>query len=180
MIGHRLIRGTGFAIAISATTWAGAGVRTTVTLAGKDDALPKLGMPGIALDVRSSDSAATAAVRDTLSKGFVKLVYTRRLADGEPGDYALRVTVGERFTGDSSATVPFRAELLSADGRSLWRIEGHADLDGAAADPELFTSIGRNVLSAMIHDGWLQPRYDVNDPPPPAPSIRQDDTVVKR
>jgi hypothetical protein len=179
MIGHRLIRGTALAAAFGAATWAGAGVRTTVTLAGKDDALPKLGMPGVELRIESPDPAAVAAVRETLGQGLQKLVYTRPLAEGEPGDYALRVTLEQRQNGRESATIPFRAELTAADGRALWRIEGHADLDTTADEPGTFASIGRNVLSAMIHDGWLQPRYDVNDPPPAAPSIRKDDTVVQ-
>jgi hypothetical protein len=180
MIGHRLIRGTALAAAFGAATWAGAGIRTTVTLAGKDDALRKLGEPGVELRIESPDPAAAAAVRETLSHALLKIVYTRPLSDGEAGDYALRVTLEPRRAGRESATIPFRAELTAADGRPLWRIEGHADLDTAADEPAAFVSIGRNVLSAMIHDGWLQPRYDVNDPPPAAPSIRKDDTVVAR
>jgi len=35
------------------------------------------------------------------------------------------------------------------------------------------TSIGRNVVAALIHDGWVAPRYDPDDPPPPPPTIRR-------
>src|SRR5262249_12873445 len=159
-----------------AATGAVAGVRTTVTLAGKDDAIPKLGIPGIALRIDGPDATADAGVRETLGAGLNKLVYTRPLSASDSGDYALIVTVDGRSAGRESVTVPFHAELDAADGRRLWRIEGHTDLEGAGDDSEIFTSIGRNVIAALIHDGWVQPRYDVNDPPPPAPSIRVDDS----
>ena len=180
MTGHRLVRTTALAAAFGAATWASAGIRNSVTLAGKDDALQKLGVPGVELRIDSSDAAAAAAVRETLGHALLKLVYTRPLADGEAGDYALRVSLEPLRSGHESSTIPFRAELIAADGTALWRIEGHADLDTEADEPGALVSIGRNVLSAMIHDGWLQPRYDVNDPPPAAPSIRKDDTVVQR
>ena len=28
------------------------------------------------------------------------------------------------------------------------------------------------LISALIHDGWIQPRYDPDNPPPPPPVIR--------
>jgi len=175
-----LIRGAVLAAALCAATGALAGVRTTVSLAGKDDAIPKLGVPGIAVKVEGPDAAADAAVGGTLGVGLKKLVYTRPLSDTDPGDYALSVTVDERRAGTESVTVPFHAALDAADGRRLWRIEGHADLEGTGEDSEIFASVARNVLSALIHDGWVQPRYDVNDPPPQAPSIRVDDKVAQR
>jgi hypothetical protein len=64
--------------------------------------------------------------------------------------------------------------LVSAEGRRLWRIEGRAEVTGAPVDASLFAGIARNVISALIHDGWVQPRYDPDDPPPPPPVLRTD------
>jgi hypothetical protein len=128
MIEHRLTRGATLAVALSAATWAGAANRTTVTLVGRDDSVPKLGMPGIALLIVSPDPASAAAVRATLDRGLAKLVYTRPLRDGEPGDYALTIRLDPKQTGRESASLPFHAELTLADGRRVWSIDGQTDL----------------------------------------------------
>jgi len=85
------------------------------------------------------------------------------------------VTLSTALSGLPSGTVPFEAVLRSAEGKTLWRVEGRTELDKAGAGAEALTSIGRNVVAALVHDGWLAPRYDPDDPPPAAPTIRRDD-----
>ena len=48
-----------------------------------------------------------------------------------------------------------------------------AEVEKTGVAPEAMTSIGRNVVAALIHDGWVAPRYDPDDPPPPPPTIRR-------
>ena len=151
-----------------------AGTRTYVALAGRDDAIPKLGLPGIAVRVDASTRFDAAIVRAELARELAQQVHTRRLATGEAGDYDLEVTLDVPSVDGAQVTVPFRAVLKSAHGENLWRIEGRSDVEGTPLDDAVLTGIGRNVVSALVHDGWVQPRYDPDDPPPPPPTIRND------
>jgi hypothetical protein len=69
--------------------------------------------------------------------------------------------------------VPFEAVLRSTEGKTIWRVDGRTEIEKAGVEVEALTSIGRNVVSALIHDGWLAPRYDPEDPPPAPPTIRR-------
>lgn len=151
-----------------------AGTLTYVALAGRDDAIPKLGRPGIAVKVDASTEPDAAIVRAELSRELARQVHTRRLALDEPGDYDLEVTLEDPSIDGPQVTVPFRAELKSAEGERLWRIEGRSDVDGVPLDDAVLAGIGRNVVSALIHDGWVQQRYDPDDPPPPPPTLRHE------
>jgi hypothetical protein len=157
-----------------ATGAAHAGTRIYVSLAGRDDAAPKLGRPGICVRVHASDPDAVSALRGELARELVSQVHTRDLAQEEPGDYDLTVTLKDRRISGEVVTIPFEAVLESAAGRPLWRIEGRAEVSSDPVDASVFDGIGRNVISALIHDGWVQPRYDPDDPPPPAPVVRID------
>jgi hypothetical protein len=145
------------------------GVRTYVALAGKDDAIPKLGMPGIALHVEASSANNAALVTAELARELAQQTHTRRLAEDEAGDYELEVKVDTPRIDGSAATVPFEAVLKAGGGERLWRVEGRVDVEGEPLAPSVFADIGRNVVSALIHDGWVQPRYDPDNPPPHAP-----------
>lgn len=151
-----------------------AGSRTTVALAGVDESARKLGMPAIALEVSGSPAPDARAVATELARGLDKLVYTRALREGEPADYVLRVTLGARLSDGSTITIPFEAALAAASGAPVWKVEGRTEVDGAPVAPADLVAIGRNVLAALVHDGWVQPRYDPDDPPPAAPQIRRD------
>jgi len=150
-----------------------AGTRTYVALAGRDDTRHKLGRPGIRLRVDAENASDAAVVTRELARELAQQVHTRELAENEPGDYDLAITVRAPHIEGSMTMIPFEALLASAEGESLWRIEGRSDVDEGPLDAWVFAGIGRNVVSALIHDGWLQPRYDPDDPPPQPPQVRQ-------
>ncbi len=151
-----------------------AATQTYVSLAGRDDAIPKLGRPAIALSVDAPNAKDASFLESELSRELAQQVHTRRLVPGEAGDYDLIVTVAQPRVDGPMATIPFEAVLRSGPSDVLWRIEGRTDLSGAPVDASVFAGIGRNVVSALIHDGWLQPRYDPDNPPPQPPTIRSE------
>jgi len=159
----------GAAIALAAT--ARAGTLTYVTLAGRDDAIPKLGRPGIAVRVDAPTASEAAVLRNELARELAQQVHTRPLATDEAGDYDLEVTLEVTRIDGPEATIPFAAVLKSADGERLWRIEGRSNVEDSPLDDAVLAGIGRNVVSALIHDGWVQPRYDPDNPPPQPPVV---------
>jgi len=159
-------------LAIAAGALAMGATQTSVSLDGPNDAIPKLGLPGIAVRVDAPGADARAYVADELSRELAHQVHTRTLAAGEPGDYDLDVEVQSPRTDGSSTIVPFSAILTSAQGEHLWRIEGHSDVQEAPVEGSVFVGIARNIVSALVHDGWVAQRLDPDDPPPPAPTIR--------
>lgn len=160
------------AAAIVGSGGAWAGTRTYVAFAGRDDAIPKLGLPGIAVRVRAQSADNEASVVEELTRELARQVHTRRLATDEPGDYDLEITVDAPKVDGTAATVRFEAVLKSAQGERLWRVEGRSDVEDAPLDTVFFAGISRNVISALIHDGWVQPRFDPDNPPPPPPTVR--------
>ena len=161
-------------VAIALTGVVQAETRTYVSLAGRDDAIAKLGTPGIAVRVDAGTPLAVAPLTGELAREFGRQVHTRPLAGDETGDYDLLVTVDAPRVSGRETTVPFAAVLKSAKGERLWGIEGRADLVDASPDASVFAGIGRNVVSALIHDGWVLPRYDPENPPPQPPAVRND------
>jgi len=149
-----------------------AGTRTYVALAGRDDQLPKLGRPGVAVRVDAGNAGDAEVVGGELARELAAQVHTRRLDRDEQGDYDLTIMVADPRVEGSSATVPFEAMLASARGERLWRVEGRSDVEGVPLDASVYVGIGRNVISALIHDGWLQARYDPDDPPPQPPHLK--------
>jgi hypothetical protein len=159
----------------AATLLAGAaqaGTRTYVALAGRDDAIHKLGRPGIRVWVAAGNAGDAEVVARELGREFAQQVHTRELDRDEPGDYDLSITVAPPRVLGTTTEVPFEAVLASARGERLWRVEGRADVEGSLLDAWVFAGIGRNVVSALIHDGWVQPRYDPDNPPPDPPLVR--------
>jgi hypothetical protein len=163
---------TAFLVAAASVGAADAATKTYVALAGRDDAIPKLGMPGIAVQVEAAGPDEARLVREELGRELVKQVYTRPLGAGDKGEYALDVMVHAEHADGSVTAVPFEATLTSSLGERLWRIEGRCDVEGDSIDGSVFVGIGRNVVAALIHDGWLSPRQDPDDPPPQAPAAR--------
>lgn len=164
----------GAAIVLAAA--AQAGTRTYVALAGRDDAIHKLGRPGIRLRVDAGNASDAEVVKRELARELAQQVHTRELAADEPGDYELAITLETPLVDGPTTEVPFEAVLASARGERLWRIEGRSDVEGSLLDAWVFAGIGRNVVSALIHDGWVQPRYDPDNPPPQAPRIRSENS----
>jgi hypothetical protein len=159
-------------VACAATTGVLAGSRTYVSLVAVD-AAHRPGIPAIVIQVSAPAAEEAEAVRGAIARDLAKLVYTRSLSEGEREDYALRVTLRPRQEAGATITIPFEADLDAVDGTSVWRVQGRTEVDGAPVAADL-AAIGRNLVSALAHDGLVQPRYDVNDPPPAAPSVRRD------
>lgn len=151
-----------------------AGTRTHVTFAGRDDAPIRLGRPGIAVRVDGPSVSGATVLANELSRELAHQVHTRPLDADEPGDYELAVAFSSPVIAGAAPELPFSAVLTSSRGQRLWRIEGHSEFEGAHPDSAVFSAIGRNVVSALIHDGWVQPRYDPDDPPPRSPSVRSE------
>jgi hypothetical protein len=151
-----------------------AGTRTHVTFAGRDDALVRLGRPGIALRVDGPSAGDATILANELSRELAHQVYTRPLGADDPGDYELAVAFESPSIVGEVPELPFSAILTSSRGQRLWAIEGHSEFERAHPDSEVFVAIGRNVVSALIHDGWVQPRYDPDDPPPRSPNVRSE------
>jgi hypothetical protein len=152
-----------------------AATQTYVSLQGRDDSIPKLGRPGIAVQVEGMTQGEAILVMNELHRELARLVHTRPLDPNEEGDYDLKVMLDVTTEERAVSKIPFTAMLTSPRGDRLWRIEGRAETTDPAGEPAVYLSIGRNVVSALIHDGWLQPRFDPNDPPPEPPQIRKAD-----
>jgi hypothetical protein len=173
----RWLGGWGSVVALIALAGAAqAGTRTYVALAGRDDSIHKLGRPGIRLRVDARSASDAAFLTRELERELSQQVHTRELAPDEPGDYDLEVTVEPPLVDGVTTMVRFEALLASARGERLWKIEGRSDVEGTLLDASVFAGIGRNVVSALIHDGWVEPRYDPDNPPPQAPRIRSDNS----
>jgi len=157
--------------AVSLAGAARADTRIAVDLAGRDDGIPKLGMPGIAVHVAAFATEPEGAVAAEIARELRRVVHTRPLAPSEPGDYDLVIRVEQPLSTEGFVLIPFAAELRS-QGELVWRITGRAEVRDEAVGTATFAGIGRNVVSALVHDGWVQPRYDPDDPPPAAPAIR--------
>jgi hypothetical protein len=169
----RIARGvTAFLVVLGAAGMAAGGTKTYVSLAGQDDAIPKLGLPGIAVRVEAPHPDEAGLVKNELARELARQVHTRPLAVGDAGDYELDVTVGAMRLDGPVTAVPFEAVLRSPSGERLWRIEGRTDVEDAQVDGSVFVGIGRNVVAALVHDGWVSPRQDPDDPPPQAPTVR--------
>ena len=163
----RVRAGACVVLLLAAAVPASAGVRTTVTLQGQDPAEPKLGLPSLAFSVTGPDAALAESLRSFLAGDVLHRTHSRPPAEGERPDYTIAVVVEP----GTRAGIGFRVSLTTWDGRVAWRSVGTAVPDGPHLDHETTVSIGRNILSALIHDGWLQARYDPDDPPPAAPRI---------
>lgn len=155
------------AFLLAAAVPAGAGVRTTVTLQGQDPAAPKLGLPSVAVSVTGPDAVLVDSLRSFLAGDALHRTHSRLPGEGERPDYTIDVVLEPA----TAAGIGFRVSLTTWDDRVAWRSVGTALPDGPHLDHETTVSIGRNILSALIHDGWLQARYDPDDPPPAAPRI---------
>lgn len=156
---------------------AGAGTKVYVALAGVDDDIPKLGRPSVAITVEAMTQGEAILVSNELQRELGRVVHTRPLDLEEAGDYRLKVNLDLASLDKAVSTVPFTATLASGRGDRLWRIDGRAETTEAPFDPTVMAAIGRNVVSALVHDGWLTPRYDPDDPPPAAPQLRKDDSA---
>jgi hypothetical protein len=160
------------ALAVATPADAETGTRIQVSLAGRDDGIPKLGLPGIAVRVDAPDPAAAASVVAELERELAEQVITRPLATDEPGDYELDVKLGDVRAESAVRTVRFEAILVSTRGERLWRVEGRTETEGAPLDAAVFAGISRNVVSALAPAGGPQPRLDPDNPPPQPPRVR--------
>lgn len=156
------------ALAFSA---ASAGLTTTVALRSQDPSLPKLGLPSVRVVFQGHGPVALDTLRDGLAADVLRLSHVRDVDREASPDYFVVVRFVETDAPEST-DVLFEASLLTHDGSVAWMADGRTVREGVA-EPDAWRSLGRNVLSALFRDGWLQPKYDPDDPPPAAPTVRR-------
>ena len=156
-------------VAAFAFTAASAGLTTTVALRSQDPSLPKLGLPSVRVVFQGQGPVALDVLRDGLAADVLRLTHVRDVNEEASPDYFVVVRFVEPGA-ENPDDVRFEASLLTHDGRVAWMADGRAVRDGAV-EPAAWRTIGRNVLSALFRDGWLQPKYDPNDPPPAPPIV---------
>ena len=169
-----IFRRSACSILVAASVSAAAGsVRTTVDLQGDPGPAHRLAMPGVAVKVEGLPARDAGVLAAEVEREMRTLAYTRQLASGETGDYDLAVRAGTRVTAGSLITIPFEIVLSAAAGSVLWRTNGRTEIDAAPVDDQALLSIARNVVSALMHDGWIQQRIDPHNLPPPPPPVRR-------
>ncbi len=152
---------------------AAAGVKTYVTHAGPGEPLLRLGLPVLDVRVTADFAADTAPLEAKLEQDLGRLVYSRPVQDHEPSDFVLTVTLHKPQVEVPLTQVAFEASLTAVDGTVPWRITGRSEVEDAPLDEDVLEAIARSVLSALLYDQWVQPRYDPEDPPPQAPVVRR-------
>ncbi len=159
------------AVVLLAWGAAGAAVRTRIDLAGTDERAVRPGNPVLRVAVRASDAAVDAgALEGALSEDLPKLAWMRLSRRDEPADLDLDVDLGA--PEPAGPAIPFSARLVDRSGRTVWSVTGRTETDGAPIDSAALRSLGRNLVAALAHDGWLQYRDDPANPPPRPPVIR--------
>ena len=156
-------------VAAFAFTAASAGMTTTVALRSQDASLPKLGLPSVRVVFQGTGPVALDVLRDDLAADVLRLSHVRDVDQEASPDYFVVVRFVESET-ENRGDVRFEASLLTHDGRVAWIADGRTVSVGNV-EPAAWRTIGRNVLSALIRDGWLEAKYDPNDPPPAAPIV---------
>lgn len=174
MMARRFSRIALLGCAAACITGAWAAGKTYVTLVEQAPDPRPQGRPGIAVVVDGPEAEACARVREQLVRDLGKLVHTRALSDTDVADYDLTLRIETPRTDPALKSVAFQASLSEPRGRRLWLVDGRTEWEGPSSAPEFAQGISRNVVAALMRDGWLQQRYDANDPPPAAPTIRND------
>lgn len=149
--------------------------RTFVSLSGQADPHPRLGNPAIHVEVRSPVPSLADGLADALTADLEKLAYSRPGRDDSPFDYRLGVVLDPPVAGAPGEPLRFTATMDSPERGIVWRTEGRTELDGRPIDPEVISSVSKNLVSALLHDGWIVARLDAEDPPPSAPRIKISD-----
>ena len=144
---------------------------TTVALRTQDAALPKLGLPSLRVQVEGTGPVALDTFHAWMTSDVLRLSHVKDGAGDPSPDYTLVV----RFLEDApdSGSVAFEASLITHDGTTAWVADGRTTADGASRDAATWRTIGRNVFSALCRDGWLQPKYDPDNPPPATPVVER-------
>lgn len=158
-------------VAWLAVSTASAGMTTSVALRTQDATLPKLGLPSLRVEIQGVGPVAPDTLRAWMTADVVSLSHAKDGAADPSPDYTLVV----RFLDEAveGGDVSFEATLRTHEGTAAWIADGRTTPDGPARDAAAWRTIGRNVLSALIRDGWLQARYDPNDPPPATPVVER-------
>lgn len=156
-------------VAALAFTAASAGMTTTVGLRTQDDSLPKLGLPTLRVEVQGVGPVALDTFRGWVADDAARLSFVKSGERDPSPDYTLVVRFLEATPG--AGEVPFEASLLTHDGRVAWLVDGRTVTDAVPVEPIAWRTIGRNVISALVRDGWLQQKQDPNDPPPAPPIV---------
>lgn len=168
-IGSKLL--TLAAVGLLSVMAVGAAVRTHIALNGVDASAPKPGLPTVQVHVTGGEADRVTFLADALGRDLRKLVILREPEAGEIPDFDLRVVLGARVLGAGMVSQPFEVALVDHEGRTVWRTTGRTESDNGVLDPGTLQGTGRNIISALIHDGWLEARIDPDDLPPSPPSV---------
>ena len=162
-------------VALGAAAPPEAAVRTFVDLVRTDEAATRLGRPSIRVEIRGALVPGTETLEDDLVADLGRMVHLRPLAEGEAGDFVLDLRLLEMRQESRMSVLPFEARLLEPDGREVWMVEGRTEIEAAPCDASAIASVRRNVVSALIRDGWLQLKDDPDHPAPPPPVVTRGD-----
>lgn len=146
-----------------------AGVTTTVALKGHDPDARKYALPSIEVRVDGPDAERAQVVATALARDLASLAHTRVPGRGEIATYAIAIDL----LPAEDAAQRFGARLVASDGAVVWSVEGVTRSDAGPVDGDGLRSLARNLYSALVRDGWLQAKYDPNDPPPPPPVLER-------
>lgn len=146
--------------------------RTFVTLMGHADDLPRLGNPAIHVEVLSAAGDLAESLARALTVDLDSLAHSRPDRGEAPYDYRLEVRVDPPPAAASADPLRFTATMEHPARGIVWRTEGRTELSGRPVDTEVIAAISRNLVSALVHDRWIAPKLDPDDPPPAAPFVR--------
>jgi hypothetical protein len=160
--------GLGCTIAAAAFVAAAqAQVTTTVSLTSQDAEAAKYALPSIEVRVDGPDAGRSHGLAAALSHDLVARTHARAPEGTEAATYVLAASLPAR----DGTLQRFDARLIALDGEVVWSVEGTTNGDVAPRDEVALLDIARNLRSALVRDGWVEAKYDPNDPPPPPPAL---------
>lgn len=145
--------------------------KTFVSLSGSADEHPRLGNPILRVEVVSDSPAIAEGLSGALVADLSTLVHARPETGDANFDYRLVVRLVPRPTGGAPEPFRFEASLEDPDRGVVWQTEGSAEVGGEEEVTRVLSRISRNLVSALVHDRWVMPKDDPNDPPPAAPNV---------
>jgi hypothetical protein len=153
--------------AVTFVVAAQAQITTTVSLTSQDTNAAKFALPSIEVRVDGPDAGRSHALAAALSHDLVARTHARAPEGAEAATYVLAASLPAR----EGTLQRFDARLIALDGKVVWSVEGSTSGEAAPGAEVALLDIARNLRSALVRDGWVEAKYDPNDPPPPPPVV---------